>query len=205
MDKEGIFNRIKETFAKIDFNPVIEVVADFIWLDWVALTIFILGLLYGIRKGMMRMLAEIVEMTFVIYMTMEIYPKVAYYLVNNISNLSTKIATPISFLVTLCLAWVFTAIIDGYLRKLLQTQLIFPVKLLGGAILGCLGSLLVLGIFVQIINLMPVAHWKKPFQSGYSVTGKYLLGVLPRTHEIVASPATLLSSFTTAKSSPKSS
>ena len=115
--------------------------------DWVYLVLILVAVFYGAKRGLMRIIAEILETIVVIVLTFSIYKKAAYFMNAVIPGLKMSLAIPIAYFVVLSLIFLMVSIIDSYLKKTMHTQLLAPIRILGGAALGFIHGVLILSMF----------------------------------------------------------
>lgn len=186
---ENLMNQWSELVASDALQNLLK---SFAWVDYIAVTLVLLGLLYGLRKGLMRMLAEVLELVAVIVIAMHLYPKVTYYLTQTIDQLPRTAAEPLAYIVTFSLVWVLVTILDSYLKRLIKTELFWPLKFLGGGFLGVVSAIFVLGILMKAISFFPLPASKKVFEKGRSAFGAQMVQIPHKTYKIVTNPSALL-------------
>lgn len=155
------------------------------WLDWVILFFCAAGLIYGIGRGFMREIAEVAEFSVLIYLVMEFYPKVSDLFQGAVKGQFSQYLPLVTLIAVSVVVGFVIHLIDSFLRRLLSTTLISPLRMLGGALLGAFHGLLLSGLTAQILILAPVERIQTAFHPGGSVLGGKILTVAPRVHQTV--------------------
>ena len=157
------------------------------WID-IAFAIFVLiGLVYGARKGLMRELAEIFELLIFNFLVYRFFEKIIIVLSNNFPGLSQGVTAPAGFILTAMAVGVILTVIDSYLKRLVHTQLIAPIRVLGGMILGVCQWVFLLSFISQAILLLPIGSLHKTYLKGNSHTGQWMAKLSPEVYKRMTS------------------
>lgn len=176
-------------FDKLAQSAVMHYIADhFQWVDWFAGLFFVLGVIYGLRNGLLAEVAEIAQIMAVIYLTFEWDGKVEYLIRTYVKSTPADTADAAAYIVTGGLLWAAFGLLFKFLRRYFHAQLAAPLKNGGGALLGGFHLLIILSFLCQAILLMPYSAPKKAFQAGESYTGLTVAGLAPRIHGMIAQP-----------------
>ncbi len=159
-----------------------SVLSNFQWVDWVTILVLILGILYGIKKGLMRELAEILEAVFILFIVFSYYKKLAFFIRDYFPFIPDGFAPAVAFSVLIIPLWFAVAFIDGKLAQLFHTKTIGPVRIIGGGLLGCFHIFLLWSFISQPIILMPVYRIRRVYEDGNSYTGDKVRTFAPRVY-----------------------
>ncbi len=166
--------------------------AHFQWVDWVTLVFVLVGIVYGARKGMMREIVEILEMTLITILVL-IYQKPLASLFNiYLSFIHDSSIPAVSFILLAGGIWGLVIFIDGHIKKWLHAQLPVWLKIAGGALLGAVHFLIIWSFISQGILLLPVPKIRKSYDSGHSITGVLVRKLAPKMLSIAQSPFALV-------------
>lgn len=158
------------------------------WMDWViGFTVF-MGVISGIRRGLMRELGVILELVFVTYLTLEYYKSLQDLVETYLRFLPESWGVPISYLLWGLIVWSAFFLIDRLLAKRIHAKASPLLQVLGGIFLGPLRLLLIFSLTVQWILLMPFDIIHPAFQEGNSRMGYFTARLAPRIHSILEQP-----------------
>lgn len=169
-------------------SDVLSSLAGAAWIDWIAVFGVFLGFIWGVKQGIMRMIVEIAELMLVIFLVMLVYKNLAGFLSNILGSGAYKVAEPIAFFLTTAIVFLAVAFIDSFLKKLMHTEVVAPLRILGGAILGMIHSILLLGLLTQAVLTWPFWGTKKVFEPGNSKFGSALRVVVPVVFDLMTDP-----------------
>jgi len=136
----------------------------------------------------MRVLAEIAEMGFVIYMVLEHYKKMGGWIHSLLPRLSINALNPVSFLLAVFLIWGSVIVADSFLKKLIHTQLFAPVRVIGGALAGGFYLLLIASLFAQAAVKIPLRSFTRVFEPGNSYAGSAIVRLAAGVHDFIDIP-----------------
>lgn len=153
--------------------------------DWFTVLFVIVGIFYGMRKGLMRELVEIFEFVVIIFLTFAYLEIVVSILSNSLSIPSEKLA-PVAFVLGAWVIWMAVAYLDKTLQKLLVSKLPEFIKTLGGTALGVIHLLLIWSFLSQAIILIPSEKTKEVYAEKKSLTGAKVRDLAPRVYRTVA-------------------
>lgn len=173
-------------FDQIAQNMVWQsIFAHFNWVDGFAMLFMILGIAYGLQKGLMSEIAEIFEICVVITLTHEFYVKLDYFLRVHFRKLPEEPIAAVSFILTGSIVWLIIGIAASQLKKLVHTQMAPLLRLSGGVFLGVIHLLLIYSFISQAVLLMPMAKLKTAYDVGNSTLGPAIARLSPKVHRIV--------------------
>ena len=175
----NLFDRIAENvFWK-------TVVHNFHWVDWLVVIFAIVGILYGLRKGLMSELGGILEICIVIALTHEYYVNLQFYFRRLFSKLPEEPLPAVSFILAGSGIWFVVGFVASRLRKVVHTQMAPLLRLSGGAVLGVIHMLLICSFISQVILLMPIPSLKKSYEPGSSTFGAGIARMAPAVHHLI--------------------
>ncbi len=180
---------LSEILDKITHSEIWQsVFSHFTWLDWLAVIFVVVGIFYGMRKGFMPMLGEIIQLMIVLTITLEFYDRIIELIKTYVDILPEDTLKPASFVVTGLLTWLVCDFILKFLGKLLSAQTSAPLKLLGGAVGGAFYLWLFLSFISQAIILSSWDSIKTIYEKGNSYVGVPLAETAPRIHSLLTRP-----------------
>ena len=158
------------------------------WIDWITVAFVLLGIVYGIRKGFLRMIAEILEFMVILYVTFFCQKPLADFLSNTASLLTPRAAEPVAFIVIALPIWFLIAVLDRHMQKWVHGKLTGIARGLGGAFLGGFYFILIWSFISQAVILYPYGGLSKLYKTGGSVTGTKIKALAPVLYSIVMNP-----------------
>lgn len=159
-----------------------SILSNFKWVDWLTILVLILGLIYGIKKGLLREIVEILEAVFIIFIVFSQYKKVAFFLGEYFSFVPQGFTPLAAFTVLTLPLWILVAFLDGRLTRLFHTKTIGPIRIIGGALLGCFHLLLLWSFISQPLLMMPFPRVRRVYEEGSSYTGDKVRKFAPRVY-----------------------
>ncbi|MBN1687870.1 MAG: CvpA family protein [Candidatus Omnitrophica bacterium] len=162
------------------------------WVDWLAFTFLILGILYGLKKGFLRELVEIAEMVLIVYLVMGIYEKIAAVIRAQTKKIPYDSADAVAYIFSGIVIWFVVMVIDNYGKKLFHAKAIKPIHYTGGAILGFFHWLLIYSFICLGLSFMPFWPVKMVFEVGNSYIGYKIVKIAPLVYEFVSLPVQFL-------------
>ncbi len=188
---DAIFSWFQDFFQAIFVKSAI---ARFEWLDWLTGVFILVGVVYGMRKGLMREIVEILEMILIVVLVL-IYHKPLLHIFDVYLSFIPHVSAPaVSFILLGGAVWGVVAFLDGHVRKWIQAQVPPILKAGGGALLGAVHFLLIWSFISQGILLLPVAKLRRSYDSGHSYSGPLIQKLAPKILKIVETPFTLVPS-----------
>ena len=169
-----------------------SILAHFEWIDWATLLFLFLGIVFGIKNGLLRVLVEIIELLVVIYLVFKFYKLVGVTIQTILPKIPVSTIDFMGFFLTMIVTWGAMAFIDSILRKLINTQLFAPLRIIGGALAGGFYLILVLSFFAQAAVRIPHRPLTRVFDPGNSYTGHYLVRVIPKVYKVIDAPVQAL-------------
>lgn len=159
--------------------------------DWITLFMAVIGLYYGLKQGLIRCLAVILETILVFLFVMTFYKKIGAILLQNIPGLGEANAKPIAYLILLMVSGVLMVILDEKLKMIFHTKLAGAIKVIGGAFAGVFLLLLMLSVGVQTVIIWPSLKLHRSFLDGGSRTGPFVGRLAPAIYKTIVNPGSL--------------
>ena len=155
------------------------------WLDVVFLVVFFFGILYGMRKGLTKILPGLISVVTAQTVTVEYY-KVFSEFAEKIVPLPPEILDPVFF--ALLAVGTLTALFLGFklIEHVATLEFKSPFNRAGGALGGMLQLILLLGLVCSFLTFVPVPFIKESLD-GRSLSGSYLAKSSDQVHHLVMS------------------
>lgn len=144
------------------------------FLDYFFLISLGAGFVFGLVKGMFRLLATLAGLVLGIYFARILYHSVAGFL-SSVFHLSAKIASPLAFFLLFVAIMLILYLLGRMLTRMSKAVALSWLNRLCGGALGLLQVALVLGVF---INLYSSAHQKVTGQEADTAPGSMLYAPL---------------------------
>ncbi len=164
----------------------------FQWLDWITFVSVLLGLFMGMKKGLLREMVEIFELLIVITIVFEYTPEIAFLLKTGWTKISEGYARALAFFLLAVAVLLAVHFLDKIMQNWAHTQMIAPLRMVGGALLGGFHVLLLLSFFSQPILAIPVPAIRHLYQPENSLVGYGLSFLAPKAHQEMMQPIRLL-------------
>lgn len=159
--------------------------------DWITIAMAGIGLYYGLKQGLIRCFAVILETSLVFWVVMSFYKKIGAIFLQNIPALGEANAKPIAYIVLLMLSGVLMLLLDERLKMIFHTKLAGPIKIFGGAVAGVFLLLLMLSMAVQTVIIWPALNLNRSFMDGGSRTGPFVGKLAPNIYKTLSHPTSL--------------
>jgi uncharacterized membrane protein required for colicin V production len=160
--------------------------SELVWIDWVALVFLTVGLIYGLKKGFWKALADNIRMILVIVLTLEFDDYVNEFSGKYLSFIPSTAVPVIGFILTTFAAWLIVSFVIRIFRKMVSSAASSAIRTLGGTVFGPLYLFLMLSFLSQLVLLVPGEKLKQVYQPNGSKVGVYLAQTAPKIHERVA-------------------
>lgn len=184
-----MFDWFFKLFDKLTQSVVWDtLLSHFQWVDWFAGIFLIIGILYGLKNGLIAEIGEILELTIVIFIVHDQYGQLVHLMTKYMDYIPAVYRPPTAFVVTAAPVFSLVHFIFTQLKKLIHADVIKPLKYIGGVLLGAVHLLLFYSFLVQAILLIPSHDLKKSLDKGNSYTGEYIAKLSPAVYEIFKHP-----------------
>lgn len=152
------------------------------WLDVVFLVVFVFGILYGMRKGLTKILPGLISVVAAQTVTVEYYKTFSEF-AEKIVPLPPHILDPVFF--ALLAVGTLTALFLGFklLEHVATIEFKSPFNRVGGALGGVLQLVLLLGLACSFLVFIPVPFIKESLE-GRSLSGSYLAKSSDQVHHL---------------------
>lgn len=170
-----------------------SILSKITWVDWGTGFFVIAGIILGLKKGLLRMAALLLELLLVIFVTLTYFKHLAGLMVVLVPALPESWAAPVAYVTTGAGVWFLVALIDEAVGKWFHTQWKGPLKQIGGAVLGFIYGLMLWSLISQIFIIGPVPRLKKPYETGNSQTGAVVRQMALKAQLLFSRPGKLFS------------
>lgn len=126
------------------------------WIDVIAVIAIAFFVYNSSTRGVMRSLLDV----FVVLLSIFASGMIFKMLSNSIMpflNSTDKVVYVISFIVFWIIAYVILDLVAGAIHKIMKVTFMNPIESLGGALLGLIKGILIVGLIIQITLLLPIA------------------------------------------------
>ncbi len=150
------------------------------WIDVVAVIAVAAFVFYGVQRGVMKTFLDIFAVLLAIFFSGQMYRSLSTSIMPFLKVQDTSV-----YAVTFIIFWVISfAILElfvGYIMKLVKVSFIGVVESLGGALLGLMQGILIVGIAIQICLMLPFSTGIKDIFS-VSVSKKISVPTLTKSY-----------------------
>jgi len=124
------------------------------WIDVIALIAVAAFVFYGVQRGVMKTFLDIFAVLLAIFFSGQMYRSLSTSVMPFLKVQDTSV-----YAITFTIFWVISfAVLElfvGYIMKLVKVSFISVVESMGGALLGLMQGILVVGIAIQICLMLP--------------------------------------------------
>jgi hypothetical protein len=163
------------------------------WVDWFTIGFLLLGIVYGSRKGLMRILVETLELILIVYLVFAYKGILLGFVKFLLPKLSDRMLEPPVLILSAMVFWFVVAFIDKYLQKMVSAKTEPVLKMAGGAVFGALQFLIIWSFISHVLIIMPVFSMGRAYETGSSLTGSQVKGIAPFIHGMLSDPSKTLS------------
>ena len=138
------------------------------WVDVVALLVIALFVFYGVQKGVMKTFLDVFAVLLAVFFAGQLYRVLSTTIMPflRVQDLSVY---SITFTIFWVIAFAVLELVAGLIMKLMSITFIGYVESLGGALLGLIQGILIMGIAIQLCLMLPISQdIKNIFSSSYS-------------------------------------
>ena len=158
------------------------------WVDWITFGFLLAGFVFGMRKGFLREVAELLEVGIILTVTFIFQPMVLSFMTVYMPSFSQKTMAPAAFILTALCVWFVTSVIDKYFQQWIHGKLTGFLKTAGGGIVGVVHAFLIWSFISQAVVLMPLRAARQFYESGKSITGEAVKNFAPAVFAAVSEP-----------------
>jgi hypothetical protein len=162
------------------------------WVDWFTVGFGMLGIVYGSRKGLMRILVEILELVLIVYLVFAYKGILLGFIKYLLPKLTERTLEPPVLILSAMVFWFVVAFLDKHLQKLVSAKTEPVLKMTGGAVFGAVQFLIIWSFISHVLIIMPVFSLARAYEPGNSLTGKQVKGIAPFIYGMLSDPAKTL-------------
>ena len=181
-----IIDHVSQLFQGMFWRSLLE---SFHWVDWFTVAFVLVGLVYGIRKGLMRELVEVLELILIIFLVYNYKEFFLGFLKSLFPSLSNRFLEPAVFILVALAFWFLVAFLDGYLQKVEHSQVTKGIKVIGGGLTGIFHFLIIWSLISQVLMLLPARSLARSYEPGSSLSGEKVLGIAPLIQGMIRNPS----------------
>ncbi len=126
------------------------------WVDVIAVIAIVSFVFYGIQRGIMRAVLDVFAVLIAIFFSGQLYRMLSTSIMPFL-----KVQDVFVYAVTFIIFWVISfaalELFVGYVMKLVKISFIGVVESLGGALLGFIQGILIVGIAIQLCLMLPLS------------------------------------------------
>ena len=126
------------------------------WVDVIALIALAAFLFYGIQRGVMKTFLDIFAVLLAIFFSGQLYRSLSTSIMPFLKVQDSSVYA-ITFVIFWVIAFAVLELLVGYIMKLVKISFIGVVESLGGALLGLMQGILIVGIAIQICMMLPLS------------------------------------------------
>jgi len=127
------------------------------WIDVFAVIFLAFFIFNGAQRGLIRTLFDIFAVLLALFAAAQIYTLLTTTIMPFLRTQQN-----VGYVVTFAVLWIalFLALdlLGGALQKFVKVSFIGIVESLGGAVLGLIKGILIIGIFIQLANIFPLPY-----------------------------------------------
>lgn len=154
-------------------------------LEWFLAGFLLLGVAYGMKRGFLRVLVELLEFMMIIFLVMANHQWLSTEFLSKIPKLSWEIALPIAYFLVLSVVWASIIVLDQTLGKWIQAKTASGLKVAGGVILGPVYFYLIFGAIAKGLSLIPHAWMKALFITGHPTWATSVVQAPQRIYDVL--------------------
>jgi len=140
------------------------------WVDVVAVIAVSAFVFYGVQRGVMKTFLDIFAVLLAIFFSGQIYRSLSTSIMPFLKVQDTTVYA-ITFVIFWVIAFAMLELLVGYIMKLVKISFIGVIESMGGALLGLMQGILIVGIAIQICLMLPLtSNMKNIFFSSTSKT-----------------------------------
>lgn len=178
---------ISDWAQQIFYSPAFRNLQSLHAFDLIFIAFLLIGVLYGMKRGFLRMIIENLEFCAVIFFTMDNYEWLALWITQNFrkASIPESLALGTAFFFLLTWVWAAVLVIDLYFKQWVVAKTQPVLRIAGGAILGSLYFFLIFVMVSKGLYLIPNPEVQHVFWAGHSHYGPDLVNVIPDLYRLV--------------------
>lgn len=150
------------------------------WVDVVLMIASLLGVFFGLRKGLSKMLEGLIEVATAGVVVVEYSSAFAAFLANRF-QISSQVLHIVVFAVLATLSVLILRFTFKLLSLIVDVLFKQPLNNIGGALAGSLQFILFLGLISEFLILFPISFIQESFLQR-SISGPYLVQICEQVH-----------------------
>lgn len=150
------------------------------WIDVIAVIAVAAFIFYGIQRGVMKSFLDIFAVLVAIFCSGQLYRTLSASIMPFLKVQDTAVYA-VTFIIFWVIAFAVLELLVGYIMKLVRVSFIGIVESLGGALLGLMQGILIVGIAIQICMMLPLSTGVKDIFST-SVSKRISVPTLTRSY-----------------------
>ncbi len=146
-----------------------------------------LGMIYGMKRGFLRMMVETLEFCAVIFFTMDNYEWLALWMTQHFRKISMpeSLALGTAFFFLLTSVWAAVMVVDLYLKEWVSAKTQPILRVIGGGIFGIINFFLIFSMVCKGLFLIPNPEVQHVFWVGHSHFGPDLANVISDVYRLL--------------------
>jgi len=153
------------------------------WIDVFAFVAVACFTFWGLQKGVMKSLLDVFAVLIAIFFAGQLYRYLSYTIMPFLKAQDPSVYA-ITFIIFWIIAFCVLELLVGYIMKLVHVSFIGTVENFGGALLGLIQGILVVGIAIQLFMMLPLSSGTKEIFSG-SMSKKISVPTLTRSYSSI--------------------
>ncbi|MBI4387794.1 MAG: CvpA family protein [Candidatus Omnitrophica bacterium] len=168
----------------VDFlKTVHSFVTSFGLIDFALTLLVLVGLLRGYHKGFSALFGQLVQLVFIILVTVEYTDRIRGFLPISSPAISV-IAHLVIFLTLVFLCYRISKLVKQGIAKVLTIHFSEVIEKVGGALFGVAFFVLLLSFVSYFLLLFP-GNWVRESYEKYNLSGSFMIQLAPEVHKFV--------------------
>ena len=130
------------------------------WVDVIAVIAVAAFVFYGVQRGVMKTFLDIFAVLLAIFFSGQLYRSLSTSIMPFLKVQDTAVYA-ITFIIFWIIAFAMLELLVGYIMKLVKISFIGVIESMGGALLGLMQGILIVGIAIQICLMLPLTTGMK--------------------------------------------
>lgn len=165
-----------------------SVLSHFQWVDWAAAVFVIVGLVKGIRNGLIGELGGILEISLISFVVFEYEEGLRRFIQGHVRAIPAETAGAVSFFILAMGAWLVVSWISKILKNLFHAEAVPSLRMIGGALFGVIRFVILFSFFSQFLLAFPYEKIKQSYDKGQSYSGETISKLAPKLYEMMSLP-----------------
>jgi uncharacterized membrane protein required for colicin V production len=126
------------------------------WIDVIAVIAVAAFVFYGVQRGVMKTFLDIFAVLLAIFSSGQLYRSLSTSIMPFLKVQDTSVYA-ITFIIFWVISFAVLELLVGFIMKLVKVSFISVVESMGGALLGLMQGILIVGIAIQICLMLPLS------------------------------------------------